>query len=166
MECPSSQEVHGPLWVDVQGLLDGASERLGVGELLHGPAFSLFEAMSAIEVGDPRLDAGLTAKEHVPNRYPLRHAVAAPISSQASWLALRSLSSNNTAVYLQKMQPRRSRRHKPSCALWTTCFDWKPRGTWAARLPRLYSHAFTSSIPAGRYQANALLFILSARLCT
>ena len=31
-----------------------------LGELLHGEDFSLFEAMSAVEIGDPKLDAGLT----------------------------------------------------------------------------------------------------------
>ncbi|KAK9867013.1 hypothetical protein WJX84_003646 [Apatococcus fuscideae] len=31
------------------------------GELLHAPSFSLFEAMSAIEIGDPRMDASLAA---------------------------------------------------------------------------------------------------------
>ena len=33
---------------------------LQLGELLHGEDFSLFEAMSAVEIGDPKLDAGLT----------------------------------------------------------------------------------------------------------
>ena len=31
------------------------------GEMLHAPSFSLFEAMSAIEIGDPRMDASLAA---------------------------------------------------------------------------------------------------------
>jgi len=33
-----------------------------VGELLHGDSFSMFEAMSAVEVGDPKLDAGVPAQ--------------------------------------------------------------------------------------------------------
>ena len=32
-----------------------------VGELLHGDSFSMFEAMSAVEIGDPKLDAGVPA---------------------------------------------------------------------------------------------------------
>ncbi len=33
-----------------------------VGEMLHVDEFSLYEAMSAVEVGDPKLDAGMLAK--------------------------------------------------------------------------------------------------------
>ena len=40
------------------------TERLFVqiGELLHGDSFSMFEAMSAVEVGDSKLDAGVPAQ--------------------------------------------------------------------------------------------------------
>jgi len=34
-------------------------EGLGLGELLHDPSFGLFEAMSAIEMMDPKMDAGM-----------------------------------------------------------------------------------------------------------
>ena len=44
---------------DVQPLLTAASEQLKVGELLHGDDFSLATVMSAAEIGDPRLDAGM-----------------------------------------------------------------------------------------------------------
>ena len=44
---------------DVQALLTAASEQLEVGELLHGEDFSLAAVMSAAEIGDPRLDAGM-----------------------------------------------------------------------------------------------------------
>lgn len=37
-----------------------------LGELLHGEEFSMFEAMSAVEIGDPKLDAGLTVDYLVP----------------------------------------------------------------------------------------------------
>lgn len=43
---------------DVMELLKAASEQLAVGEMLHSPAFNLFNVMSAVEIGDPRLDAG------------------------------------------------------------------------------------------------------------
>ncbi len=33
-----------------------------VGELLFDDAFSMFEAMSAIEIGDPKLDAGVPSQ--------------------------------------------------------------------------------------------------------
>lgn len=32
---------------------------LTLGELLHDPSFGLFEAMSAIEMMDPKMDAGM-----------------------------------------------------------------------------------------------------------
>ena len=40
--------------------------RTQLGELLHGEEFSMFEAMSAVEIGDPKLDAGLTVDYLVP----------------------------------------------------------------------------------------------------
>ena len=43
---------------DVTGLLEAASEQFAVGEMLQSPAFNLFNVMSAVEIGDPRLDAG------------------------------------------------------------------------------------------------------------
>lgn len=33
-----------------------------IGELLHDDSFSMFEAMSAVEIGDPKLDAGVPAQ--------------------------------------------------------------------------------------------------------
>lgn len=45
-------------WVPVAGLLQAASDELEVGQLLHTSVFSLFEAMSAVEIGNPKMDAG------------------------------------------------------------------------------------------------------------
>lgn len=36
-----------------------AAKALGVGELLCGPDFSLYEAMSALELMDPKMDEAL-----------------------------------------------------------------------------------------------------------
>ena len=47
---------------DVMGILEAASEQLAVGEMLKSPAFNLFNVMSAVEIGDPRLDAGILPK--------------------------------------------------------------------------------------------------------
>lgn len=47
--------------VEVTALLAAASCQLSVGQLLHGESFSLYEAMSAIEVGNPKMDAGVGA---------------------------------------------------------------------------------------------------------
>ncbi|THG95833.1 hypothetical protein EW145_g7894 [Phellinidium pouzarii] len=50
----------GPHFNDVTHLFDEASEDLALGELLMVEGFSLNEAMSAVEIGDPRMDSGAT----------------------------------------------------------------------------------------------------------
>ncbi|KAJ3278699.1 N-alpha-acetyltransferase 35 NatC auxiliary subunit [Borealophlyctis nickersoniae] len=44
---------------DVTHLFDAASEALEVGQLIHGETFTLWEAMSAIEIMDPKMDTGM-----------------------------------------------------------------------------------------------------------
>lgn len=46
-------------WVDVTEEFFTATEELKLGELLHDEMFGLFEAMSAIEMMDPKMDAGM-----------------------------------------------------------------------------------------------------------
>ena len=46
-------------WVDVKEPLWNASKELKLGELVHDNLFGLFEAMSAIEIMDPKMDAGM-----------------------------------------------------------------------------------------------------------
>lgn len=46
-------------WVSITDELLFYSSELELGELLHGPNFGLFEAMSAIEMMDPKMDAGM-----------------------------------------------------------------------------------------------------------
>ena len=48
-------------WLDVQPALQAVSAQLQHGDMLHSHHFSLFEAMSAVEIGDPKMDAGLDA---------------------------------------------------------------------------------------------------------
>ena len=47
-----------PLLIPLDAALAAAAAALPVGGLLHGPLFSLHDAMLAVEVGDPKLDAG------------------------------------------------------------------------------------------------------------
>ncbi|XP_020530594.1 N-alpha-acetyltransferase 35, NatC auxiliary subunit isoform X5 [Amborella trichopoda] len=47
------------VWVDVSPLLEAAGNELKEGELIHGENFSLFAAMSALEIMDPKMDAGM-----------------------------------------------------------------------------------------------------------
>lgn len=44
--------------LDVKGLLEQASDGLEMGEMIMTQNFDLFHVMSAVEIGDPRLDAG------------------------------------------------------------------------------------------------------------
>ncbi|XP_076336394.1 N-alpha-acetyltransferase 35 isoform X2 [Tachypleus tridentatus] len=46
-------------WVDITEDFFKATEEMKLGELLHDEMFGLFEAMSAIEMMDPKMDAGM-----------------------------------------------------------------------------------------------------------
>ncbi|KAI8575663.1 hypothetical protein K450DRAFT_260574 [Umbelopsis ramanniana AG] len=48
-----------PQWKDITTLLDNASNDLDVGQLVHLQSFTLFDAMSAIEIMDPKMDTGM-----------------------------------------------------------------------------------------------------------
>ncbi|GAB2300291.1 hypothetical protein Dimus_034327 [Dionaea muscipula] len=49
----------GTVWSDVSPLLAASCKELGDGELIHGENFSLFAAMSALEIMDPKMDSGM-----------------------------------------------------------------------------------------------------------
>ena len=46
-------------WYNAQSVLHEVTEQLQHGQMLQSEHFSLFEAMSAVEIGDPKMDAGL-----------------------------------------------------------------------------------------------------------
>ncbi|KAJ8304627.1 hypothetical protein KUTeg_018210 [Tegillarca granosa] len=50
-------------WKDVTKEFIEASSQLQLGELLHDSSFGLFEAMSAIEMMDPKMDAGMMCNQ-------------------------------------------------------------------------------------------------------
>jgi hypothetical protein len=52
----NGQDPAGPVWLKADEVLDRIQTCLKPGELFSTPHFSLFEAMSAVEVGDPKLD--------------------------------------------------------------------------------------------------------------
>jgi hypothetical protein len=52
-------------WVDVTAALGKARATLKSGEMLHSPHFTVEQAMTALEIGDPRMDAGAEAKPDV-----------------------------------------------------------------------------------------------------
>uniref|UniRef100_A0A7I4CUE3 N-alpha-acetyltransferase 35, NatC auxiliary subunit n=1 Tax=Physcomitrium patens TaxID=3218 RepID=A0A7I4CUE3_PHYPA len=47
------------IWLDASSFLSSVCNELSVGELVHGENFRLFEAMSALEIMDPKMDAGM-----------------------------------------------------------------------------------------------------------
>ncbi|XP_031483391.1 uncharacterized protein LOC116252912 isoform X2 [Nymphaea colorata] len=53
---PSGEQT---VWVDVSALLQEACSDIQGGELIHGENFSLFAAMSALEIMDPKMDSGM-----------------------------------------------------------------------------------------------------------
>ncbi|XP_036594155.1 N-alpha-acetyltransferase 35, NatC auxiliary subunit isoform X3 [Trichosurus vulpecula] len=50
-------------WVDITQDFEEACRELKLGELLHDKLFGLFEAMSAIEMMDPKMDAGMIGNQ-------------------------------------------------------------------------------------------------------
>ena len=66
-------------WLDVQPALREVSAQLQHGEMLHSDHFSLFEAMSAVQIGDPKMDAGLDAA-NAPTAQALVEQGLAPLS--------------------------------------------------------------------------------------
>ena len=54
-----------PDYVDVLPLLRAASSALRHGELVQSSNLTLFEATSAIEIGEPRMDAGNPSAEEL-----------------------------------------------------------------------------------------------------
>jgi hypothetical protein len=53
-------------FVGLKPLLDAACQQLDVGEMVSSSTFSLFDAMSAVEVGNPKMDAGARPKARTP----------------------------------------------------------------------------------------------------
>uniref|UniRef100_A0A3B3E2Z6 N-alpha-acetyltransferase 35, NatC auxiliary subunit n=1 Tax=Oryzias melastigma TaxID=30732 RepID=A0A3B3E2Z6_ORYME len=50
-------------WVDITHEFKNSCKELNLGELLHDKLFGLFEAMSAIEMMDPKMDAGMIGNQ-------------------------------------------------------------------------------------------------------
>jgi hypothetical protein len=46
-------------WLDITATLDRTAAVLSVGQMVHGQSFSLLSAMSALEIMDPKMDAGM-----------------------------------------------------------------------------------------------------------
>ncbi|XP_025078091.1 N-alpha-acetyltransferase 35, NatC auxiliary subunit-like [Pomacea canaliculata] len=74
-EQPEKRERPMYSWVDVTAEFKNAASQLSLGELLHDSSFGLFEAMSAIEMMDPKMDAGMLCNQISRKVYNLEQAV-------------------------------------------------------------------------------------------
>jgi hypothetical protein len=73
-------------WVPLAGLLEAASNELEVGQMLHTSVFSLFEAMSAVEIGNPKMDAGKQGPQGTPSPAAVPMAALAALHSSCGSL--------------------------------------------------------------------------------
>lgn len=120
MDRSGQERADDNCWFDVQSILQAAASQLQPGELLQAEHFNLFEAMSAVEVGDPKMDAGLdTATAPTPDQLveqglaplELSHQQLIAIldqsaAMQASWHAGNSLA-QSVFVCLYMLKPDR-----------------------------------------------------------
>ncbi|NXK45246.1 NAA35 acetyltransferase, partial [Chauna torquata] len=60
---PDKMEKGNTSWIDITQDFEEACRELKLGELLHDKLFGLFEAMSAIEMMDPKMDAGMIGNQ-------------------------------------------------------------------------------------------------------
>lgn len=65
MRCPSTKSN----WIEITEKFKTASSNLASGLLIHSPAFNLFDAMSAIEIADSKMDAVVQWRQ-LPSYYP------------------------------------------------------------------------------------------------
>ncbi|CAG2162767.1 unnamed protein product [Oppiella nova] len=72
----SGQDV-GFNWSDVTQEFWSATEELSCGQLLHDELFGLFEAMSAIEMMDPKMDAGMVSNQTLKKVLNLEQSIKA-----------------------------------------------------------------------------------------
>ncbi|KAJ1961290.1 N-alpha-acetyltransferase, non-catalitic subunit [Dipsacomyces acuminosporus] len=60
---PVIRDESGREWLDITKLMQQGISEIATGELLKPQSFSLFDAMTSMEVMDPRLDMGMLSKE-------------------------------------------------------------------------------------------------------
>ena len=83
MEQPTAESQYE--LIDIRSLLEEASSQLAVGEMIHTHDFDLFHVMSAVEIGDPRLDAGKSISCHRPSPKAFFDQVLKPFSRRHSF---------------------------------------------------------------------------------
>ncbi|KAJ0405267.1 hypothetical protein ATCC90586_009774 [Pythium insidiosum] len=64
-----------PAWEDVTDLFKAAAKELKVGQLVHAEHFSLYDSMSALELLDPKMDAGMQLLQRGTRSLPVSERV-------------------------------------------------------------------------------------------
>ncbi|XP_073013320.1 uncharacterized protein [Typha latifolia] len=75
---PSIPTGDDSVWADASHLIQAACDDLQDGELVHGENFSLFAAMSALEIMDPKMDSGIERSGYHSIEEAIEHG-AAPV---------------------------------------------------------------------------------------
>ncbi|KAH7340129.1 Mak10 subunit, NatC N-terminal acetyltransferase-domain-containing protein [Rhizoctonia solani] len=77
--------------VDITDLIDSATQDLELGQVLFMPNFSLFDAMSAIEIMDPRMDSALAHPGVDPPEVPFTDPNAPLLAEEVCWILDRTM---------------------------------------------------------------------------
>lgn len=78
--------------VDITDFIESAAEDLELGEVLFMPNFSMFDAMSAIEIMDPRMDSALVPPGVTPPEVPFTDPNAPLLAEEVCWVLDRTMS--------------------------------------------------------------------------
>ena len=62
-------------WVECTNVFKEGVKQLQIGQLLHNDQFGLFEAMSAIEIMDPKMDSGMICNRNIRHQLSFQAAL-------------------------------------------------------------------------------------------
>lgn len=77
-----------PIWNDITDEFFGAVKDLKLGELVHHEIFGLFEAMSAIEMMDPKMDAGMCCNKNTDTPLTFETALSVSLKHRTTGLCV------------------------------------------------------------------------------
>ncbi|KAI9471887.1 MAG: Mak10 subunit, NatC N-terminal acetyltransferase-domain-containing protein [Benjaminiella poitrasii] len=107
-EEEQQQECLLPQWKDITSFLDEATNDFDTGQLVHLQSFTLFDAMGAIEIMDPRMDTGMVVDQTLP-RFDVQKRLTTEqtlgimdrlVTCEMAWIAGNSLSQTvYTCIY-------------------------------------------------------------------
>mmetsp|Transcript_36984 Transcript_36984/g.81224 ORF Transcript_36984/g.81224 Transcript_36984/m.81224 type:complete len:730 (-) Transcript_36984:61-2250(-) len=75
-------------WVDITSICDAAVTSMHVGEMIQSPNFRLFDAMSAIEIMDPKMDSGYNNSEDMTLERAVETGVVTQTMSHEDFIGL------------------------------------------------------------------------------